>query len=241
MAKDRVEKKEKKEKKDKKRSESDGVKKSKKEKKDKKVLSESAQNELTDKLLADLEKPAADAVVEAAADGDEMVVDVAEETTAVVKTDGPVGAVVPFANPLVEDKTAKKVLKSVKKAAANKCLKRGVKEVVKALRKSPVPAPNAPASTPVGVVVLAADISPMDVISHIPVLCEDHGIPYVFVTSRAELGSAGATKRPTSVVMVTPKSSGKKKDGEKEDKEEFAKVYEELVKVVEKETKKVKV
>lgn len=115
MAKDRVEKKEKKEKKDKKRSESDGVKKSKKEKKDKKVLSESAQNELTDKLLADLEKPAADAVVEAAADGDEMVVDVAEETTAVVKTDRPVGAVVPFANPLVEDKTAKKVLKSVKK------------------------------------------------------------------------------------------------------------------------------
>ncbi|KAI5305955.1 hypothetical protein KEM56_002759 [Ascosphaera pollenicola] len=244
MGKDRVEKKEKKDKKDKKRSETDGVKKSKKEKKEKKVLSESAQNELTDKLLADLEKPAADAVVETAAavaDADEMAVDVVEETTAVVKTDRPVGAVVPFANPLAEDKTAKKVLKSVKKAAANKSLKRGVKEVVKALRKSPVPAPNAPVSTPAGVVILAADISPMDVISHIPVLCEDHGIPYVFVTSRAELGSAGATKRPTSVVMVTPKSSGKKKDGEKEDKEEFGKVYDELVKVVEKETKKVKI
>lgn len=83
----------------------------------------------------------------------------------------------------------------------------------------------------------------MDVISHIPVLCEDHGIPYVYVTSRAELGSAGATKRPTSVVMVVPKSSGKskKKDGESEGDEDFSKVYDELLKIVEKETKRVKV
>lgn len=84
----------------------------------------------------------------------------------------------------------------------------------------------------------------MDVISHIPVLCEDHGILYVYVTSRAELGSAGATKRPTSVVMVVPKSSGKskKKDGESaEGDEDFSKVYDELVKIVEKETKRVKI
>ncbi|OJI96843.1 hypothetical protein ASPVEDRAFT_106126, partial [Aspergillus versicolor CBS 583.65] len=121
----------------------------------------------------------------------------------------PVGALVPFARPLLEEKAAKKALKSVKKAAVNKCLKRGVKEVVKALRKSPIPAPNETVSIPNGVVILAADISPMDVISHIPVLCEDHGIPYIFVTSRAELGNAAATKRPTSVTMVVPKSAAK--------------------------------
>lgn len=82
----------------------------------------------------------------------------------------------------------------------------------------------------------------MDVISHIPVLCEDHGIPYVFVTSRAELGSAGATKRPTNVVMVTPKSGKKqKKEEEKnEDEEDFSAVYADLVKLVEKEWKRVK-
>ncbi|KAI5302385.1 snoRNA-binding protein [Ascosphaera atra] len=170
-----------------------------------------------------------------------MEVDTVEETTVEKKTERPVGAVVPFANPLAEDKAAKKVLKSVKKAAANKCLKRGVKEVVKAVRKTPVPAPNAAPSTPVGIVVLAGDISPMDVISHIPVLCEEHGIPYIYVTSRAELGSAGATKRPTSVVMVLPKPSGKKKEGDKGDMEEYSKVYDELVKAVEKESKKVKV
>lgn len=129
-------------------------------------------------------------------------------------------------------------------AAVNKCLKRGVKEVVKALRKSPIPAANATVPIPNGVVVLAGDISPMDVISHIPVLCEDHGIPYVFVTSRAELGTSAATKRPTSVVMVVPKSAAKgKKDAEAagDDGEDFSKVYEDLVKTVEKESKRVKV
>jgi H/ACA ribonucleoprotein complex subunit 2 len=92
------------------------------------------------------------------------------------------------------------------------------------------------------VVVLAADISPMDVISHIPVLCEDHGIPYIYVTSRAELGAAGATKRPTSVVMVSPRPGGKKKaEDAKADSDEFAKVYEDLVKAVQKEGLRVKV
>ena len=96
------------------------------------------------------------------------------------------------------------------KGAKNKALKRGVKEVVKALRKSPLATALATSPSARGLVVLAADISPMDVISHLPVLCEDHGIPYVFVTSRAELGAAGATKRPTSVVMVLPGPVGKK-------------------------------
>ncbi|KAL1885458.1 snoRNA-binding protein [Paecilomyces lecythidis] len=232
MAKDRVDKEKKREKKDKKRAETDGVHKSKKDKKSK-TLSDAAEKELTTKVLEGLDE------ADAATNGDVEVI----QTDAMEVEARPVGALVPFANPLVEDKTAKKVLKSVKKAAANKSLKRGVKEVVKALRKSPIPAANAAITTPPGIVVLAADISPMDVISHIPVLCEDHGIPYVYVTSRAELGSAGATKRPTSVVMVVPKSAGKskKKDAESEGDEDFSKVYDELLKIVEKETKRVKV
>lgn len=122
-------------------------------------------------------------------------------------------------------------------AAKNKTLKRGVKEVVKSLRKSPLGVNNlAP-----GVVILAADISPMDVISHIPVLCEDHNVPYIFVSSRAELGAAGNTKRPTSVVMVSEARTGAKKAEALEGDEEFKEVYKELVKVVEKEAKNVRV
>ena len=65
-----------------------------------------------------------------------------------------------------------------------------MKEVVKSLRKSPAAGPHNTGSFP-GVVVLAGDISPADVISHIPVLCEDVNAPYIFVASRAELGAAG--------------------------------------------------
>jgi H/ACA ribonucleoprotein complex subunit 2 len=122
-------------------------------------------------------------------------------------------------------------------AAAQRTLKRGVKEVVKALRKS---------TSSIGVVILAADISPMDVISHIPVLCEDHNIPYIYVTSRAELGMAGQTKRPTSVVMVVGAAGKKKgKDGKEVDGEgdtaEWDEVFKGLVKTVEREGRHVKV
>ncbi|KAF2774122.1 L30e-like protein [Teratosphaeria nubilosa] len=142
--------------------------------------------------------------------------------------------VVPFANPLCGDKEQKKVLKGVKKAAKSKALKRGVKECVKCIRKSPVANPTAAAATlPPGIVVLAADISPMDVISHIPVLCEDHGIPYLYVPSRAELGAAGSTKRPTSVVMVMPRAGkgAKEEPGEGEDRKEWGDVFADLHRV----------
>jgi H/ACA ribonucleoprotein complex subunit 2 len=92
-----------------------------------------------------------------------------------------------------------------------------------------------------GVVILAADISPMDVISHIPVLCEDHNVPYIFVTSRAELGAAGNTKRPTSVVMVSEKRTGAKKDEKVEGEEDFAEVFTDLVKLVQKEQRHIKI
>ncbi|KAL8942910.1 MAG: hypothetical protein Q9216_001385 [Gyalolechia sp. 2 TL-2023] len=168
-----------------------------------------------------------------------------------------IGALVPFAHPLADEKVGRKVLKGVKRAAKNKTLKRGVKEVVKSLRKSPTStittSSSSASSLPSAVVILAADISPMDVISHLPVLCEDHGIPYVFVTSRVELGAASSTKRPTSVVMVARDKGGKgakekEKEKEKEGKEKegdegeaWEEVYADLVKVVVKAGKGVRV
>lgn len=117
--------------------------------------------------------------------------------------------------------------------------------MVKAVRRSPTSQPpSSGGSSPIGVVVLAADISPMDVISHIPVLCEDHNIPYAYVKSRAELGMAGQTKRPTSVVMINrdlvkrKDGEGKKQDGA-DDTEEWPDVYKGLVKLVEKEGRNV--
>jgi len=117
-----------------------------------------------------------------------------------------------IANPLAEEKLLKKTLKLVKKASKGKKIRRGVKEVQKALRKKQK-----------GVCVLAGDISPIDVISHLPVMCEENDVPYVFVPSKAELGGAGSTKRPTSCIMVVP---GEDKDWE------HAELYNDLLKKV---------
>ncbi|KAK7431980.1 hypothetical protein QQZ08_001600 [Neonectria magnoliae] len=225
-----AEKPDKKEKKDKKRSDEAGVSKPKKEKKDKKDKKERLAAALEEKLQKK-DVPAAAANSDDDSDVEEKVEELPLEKT-----------IVSFAIPVADEKGMKKVYKTIRKAAKNNTLKRGVKEVVKTLRKSP---PSAPGYTSFpGVVVIAGDISPADVISHLPVLCEDHNVPFIFVTSRAELGAAAKTKRPTSVVMIMEKAEGKKskdkaadKDG-KDDGEAFGENYASLVKYVQKEYSK---
>lgn len=59
-------------------------------------------------------------------------------------------------------------------AAKQKCLKRGVKEVVKALRKGEK-----------GLLLLASNITPVDVISHLPLMAEEaSGVEYCWVLSK---------------------------------------------------------
>merc|ERR1711974_400005 len=103
-----------------------------------------------------------------------------------------------IAKPLADSKHTKKLLKLVKKAIKEKAVRRGVKEVVKALRKETVKN---------GICVIAANISPMDVITHVPIMCEDKGIKYIFVPSKEDLGLACQTKRPTSCVLVAQNDS----------------------------------
>ena len=50
------------------------------------------------------------------------------------------------------------------------------------------------------------------VIAHVPILCEEKGMAYVYVPSKEELGAASLTKRPTSIVMVTCKPDSEFKD-----------------------------
>merc|ERR1711865_654209 len=98
-----------------------------------------------------------------------------------------------FATPLADDKLTKKLFKCIKKATKAKQVLRGVKEVVKAVRKGTK-----------GVCVIAGNISPMDVISHLPILCEDNDVPYIYIRSKEDLGAAGLTKRPTSCMLIAP-------------------------------------
>ena len=108
-----------------------------------------------------------------------------------------------LASPLASKKSTKKAHKLVRKASQSKSLRRGVKELVKGLRKGDK-----------GLAILAGDVFPIDVMSHLPVLLEEHNIPYLFVPSKRDLGAAACTKRPTSCVLVKEKKNdGKEIDG----------------------------
>lgn len=97
----------------------------------------------------------------------------------------------PISEPMATDKLTSKLLKLTKKLSNLKLLKRGVKEVNKAFRKKEK-----------GLCIIAGDVSPIDVVSHIPVCCEKANMPYIFVPSREQLGEYADTKRPTSVVIL---------------------------------------
>mmetsp|Transcript_30734 Transcript_30734/g.53827 ORF Transcript_30734/g.53827 Transcript_30734/m.53827 type:complete len:145 (+) Transcript_30734:29-463(+) len=103
----------------------------------------------------------------------------------------------PIADPLAEPKLAKSLVKLAGKFSEAKMTRRGVKEVVKSLRKGKR-----------GIVILAGDITPVELVAHIPILCEKQSIPYIYVKSKDELSGAALSKNPTTVVMLARPQSG---------------------------------
>jgi H/ACA ribonucleoprotein complex subunit 2 len=129
------------------------------------------------------------------------------DTTATEKEEGPTYeerclAINILSSPLASKKSTKKAHKLVRKATQSKILRRGVKELVKGLRKNEK-----------GLAILAGDVYPLDVVSHLPILLEEHGVPYLFVPSKRDLGAAACTKRPTSCVLIVEKK-GKEMEGQ---------------------------
>mmetsp|Transcript_16045 Transcript_16045/g.32285 ORF Transcript_16045/g.32285 Transcript_16045/m.32285 type:complete len:161 (-) Transcript_16045:2073-2555(-) len=107
-----------------------------------------------------------------------------------------------ISEPLASKKSTKRIHKLVRKASSAKNVRRGVKELVKGVRKGDK-----------GLAIIAGDIFPIDVVSHLPVMLEENDIPYLFVPSKQDLGAAASTKRPTSCVLVkTPKKGFEAQD-----------------------------
>ena len=51
-------------------------------------------------------------------------------------------------------------------------------------------------------VVMAEDISPEEILAHMPVLCEEKNIPYAYVPSKDELGTSAGLHIGTAAVAV---------------------------------------
>merc|ERR1712045_401871 len=98
----------------------------------------------------------------------------------------------PKAYPLADPELTQKILELVKQASNYKQLKKGANEATKTLNRSIAE-----------FIVLAADAEPLEILLHLPLLCEDKNVPYVFVRSKQALGRACGVSRPVISVAIT--------------------------------------
>ncbi|KAL7671789.1 hypothetical protein ACOME3_006692 [Neoechinorhynchus agilis] len=99
-----------------------------------------------------------------------------------------------ISRPLANRKLAKRIYRLLKDSAteSNKTLIRNnVKDVQKSIRKCEK-----------GIVILGGNVTPIDTYSHIPVLCEDNKIPYVFVPCKEDLQACLGCRSLVNCVMV---------------------------------------
>eukprot|EP01115_Flamella_aegyptia_P011205 TRINITY_DN5143_c0_g1_i1.p1 TRINITY_DN5143_c0_g1~~TRINITY_DN5143_c0_g1_i1.p1 ORF type:complete len:129 (-),score=64.95 TRINITY_DN5143_c0_g1_i1:121-507(-) len=97
----------------------------------------------------------------------------------------------PKAFPLADSQLTNTLLDVVQQANNYKQLKKGANEATKALNR--------------GVcefLVMAADAEPLEILLHLPLLCEDKNVPYVFVPSKKALGRACGITRPVISAAV---------------------------------------
>ncbi|OXA65173.1 NHP2-like protein 1 [Folsomia candida] len=98
----------------------------------------------------------------------------------------------PKAYPLAEAALTTKILNLVQQAANYQQLKKGANEATKTLNRGLAE-----------FIVMAADAEPLEILLHLPLLCEDKNVPYVFVRSKQALGRACGVSRPVIAASVT--------------------------------------
>ena len=52
-------------------------------------------------------------------------------------------------------------------------------------------------------IIMTADTEPIEILLHLPLLCEDKNVPYVFLPSKTALGRACGVSRPVIAASVT--------------------------------------
>jgi len=97
-----------------------------------------------------------------------------------------------IAKPMASRKLSKKIYKCIRKASKDKKqIFRGIKSVLKAIKKGEK-----------GFVVFAGDTEPVEIICHLPVVCEEVDLLYCFVPSKAALGAACGSRKHTCCMFV---------------------------------------
>lgn len=91
-----------------------------------------------------------------------------------------------------------KVLEAIEVARQSGKLSKGTNEVTKALERGTAK-----------VVAVAKDVSPVEIVMHIPVLAQEKGIPCIEVPSKEELGQAAGMQVGTAAVAIVAEGEAK--------------------------------
>ncbi|KAF2838323.1 L30e-like protein [Patellaria atrata CBS 101060] len=94
--------------------------------------------------------------------------------------------------PLADPPLAQQILDLVQQASHYKQLRKGANEATKTLNRGVSE-----------IIILAADTSPLAILLHLPLLCEDKNVPYVYVPSKMALGRACGVSRQVIAVSIT--------------------------------------
>ena len=87
--------------------------------------------------------------------------------------------------PLADAELTVALLDLVQQATNYKQTKKGANEATKTLNRGISE-----------MIIMAADAEPIEILLHLPLLCEDKNVPYVFVRSKTALGRACGVSRP---------------------------------------------
>ncbi len=75
----------------------------------------------------------------------------------------------------------------------------GINEVTKAIERSTAK-----------FVLIASDVSPAEIVMHLPVICREKKIPFSFVATRKELGEKAGLEVQTTAIAIVDEGEAKK-------------------------------
>lgn len=98
----------------------------------------------------------------------------------------------------VPKELAEKALEAVEIARDTGRIRKGTNETTKAVERGQAK-----------LVVIAEDVDPEEIVAHLPPLCEEKEIPYIYVPSKKELGAAAGIEVPSASVAIIEPGKGR--------------------------------
>lgn len=91
-----------------------------------------------------------------------------------------------------------KVLQAIESAKNTGKIRKGTNESTKAIEKGIAL-----------LVAIAEDVEPEEIVMHLPALCEEKKIPYVYIASKLELGRAAGIDVGSAAISIVDPGDGK--------------------------------